>query len=240
MQREFFPVVKKTILPRPVERVETDVLGQRGTVWATEAMIYGPNWHHDTEQNLIEAWDAGPALVFRDILPKKSKYEKENLYLRLSIAYRTTENASANIRTFSGNHVTLPNAVQGAMYEDPYTFHWVTDDLTLNINTVFRGEKLWIQRVEWEWMSREVIYEDELGVKAPYLARTRDAVESAYVEPEVNAAVARAYLLERIDQDEHFAKRCLALLNADRLLQKDFVELYRDLGVPPRRRTPEA
>ncbi len=117
--REFFQSVKKTIMPRPVLEEESDILGQSGTAWATQADIYGPNWYHDQEQFLIEIYDAGAALCFRRLLPKKEKYEKEGLYLRLGIAYRTTENANINIRTFSGNHVSLPNSVDGNIYMIP-------------------------------------------------------------------------------------------------------------------------
>ena len=162
VRREFFPRVRKTVIPRPVVKEETDVLGQSGWVRAAAATIYGPNWYHDQDQDLIEIWDAGPALCFKDVLPRKDKYAKEDLYLRLSIAYRTTANAFANIRTFSGNHVTLPNATDGAMYDDPFTRYFVTDDCTININSIYRDERLWLQRVEWEWVSHETIFEDEL------------------------------------------------------------------------------
>jgi hypothetical protein len=231
--RENFLTVKKTIMRRPVERKETDVLGQTGIAWAAQATLYGPNYYLDAEQNLVELYDAGAALVFRDLLPKKDKYAREGLYLQLAIAYRTTENANANIRTFSGNHVTLPNSVPGAMYQDPNNYYWVTDDMTLNVNSIYAGEKLWLQRVEWEWVSKEVLYDDELAEKAPYLSRTRDEIAVIYAEKLLTPELVKAYLVRRIEQDEHFAKRCLSLLNADRLLQKDLVALYKDLGVEP-------
>jgi len=231
MHREFFPVVKKTLQYRPTPRPESDVLGLRGTAWATDATIYGENWYRDPNENLIEIYDAGPALVFRDILPRRDKYTREGLYLRLAIAYRTTANANANIRTFSGNHVTLPNSVTGAMYDDPNTFYWVTEDMTININSIYRGEKLWIQRVEWEWMSKEVVYYDELDHKSPYLVRTRAEVEALYAEQEVTAESVKKFLIARIERDEYFAKRCLALLNADRLLGQDMVALYKALDI---------
>ena len=41
----------------------------------------------------------------------------------------------------------------------------------------------------------------------------------------------KTYLTERIAQDDHFAKRCMALLNADCLLGEDIVALYKDLGL---------
>ena len=176
--REFFPRVKKTVVPRPVVKEETDVLGQRGSVRAAAATIYGPNWYHDPFQDLIEIWDAGPALCFRDVLPRKDKYKREGLYLRLALAYRTTANACANIRTFSGNNITLPNATDGAMYEDPFTLYFVTDDCTLNINSVFREERIWLQRVDWEWVSHETKFEDELAYREPYLDRGKDEVDA--------------------------------------------------------------
>jgi hypothetical protein len=61
-RREFFPKVRRTVVPRPVVKEETDVLGQSGTVRAAAATLYGPNWRHDLAQDLIEIWDAGPAL----------------------------------------------------------------------------------------------------------------------------------------------------------------------------------
>ena len=78
LKREFFPKVKKTAIPRPVFKKETDVLGLSGSVNASEATIYGSNWYHDYEQDLIEIWDAGPALCFKDVIPKKDKYKREN------------------------------------------------------------------------------------------------------------------------------------------------------------------
>ncbi len=230
-EHEFFPRVKKTIVPRPVEVKETDVLGQSGSARATDAIIYGDNWYHNREEDLIEIFDAGPALTFRHLLPQKDKYAREGLYLRLAIAYRTTEEAWANIRTFSGNHVTLPNAVRGAMYVDPNTVHWVTDDMTLNVNSLYTGEKFWVQRVDWEWVSRELVYEDELVKKGPILKRTPEEVEALYAKHEATREQVKQFLIERINEDDHFAKRCLTLLHTDRLLERDLVALYRDLGL---------
>ncbi len=229
--REFFPTVKKTVMPRPVQRQETDVLGQSGSVMASWATIYGPNWFHDRQQDLIEIYDAGAALVFRDILPKKDKYAREGLYLRLAIAYRTTENANVNIRTFSGNHVTLANSVYGAMYVDPGTFYYVTDDMAININSIYSNEKAWIQRVDWEWVSREVVYEDEVAAKGLEFRRNRADVEAIYAEKEVTDQSVKDFLIDRIQRDYHFSKRCLALMSTDRLLERDLVSLYRDLKI---------
>jgi len=229
--REFFHTVKKTVMPRPVKREETDVLGQAGSVRASWATIYGPNWYHDRQEDLIEIYDAGAALVFRDVLPKKDKYAREGLYLRLAIAYRTTENANANIRTFSGNHITLPNSVQGAMYDDAGTYYFVTDDMTININSIYSNGKLWIQRVDWEWVSRNVVYEDEVATKGLDLRRSKAEVEAIYAEKEVTDESVKDFLIDRIRRDYHFAKRCLALMSADRLLERDLVSLYRDLKV---------
>lgn len=229
IKREFFPQVKKTVMPRPVLMHEIDILGQRGTVFACEARVFGDNWYYDKIENLIEIYGAGTALVFHNLLPRRDKYARENLYLQLTLAYRTTENANANIRTFSGNHITLPNNITGGMFTDVNTFHWVTEDMTLNVNSLYTGEKLWLQRVEWEWVSREIIYDDEVGKAKPFLTRTTAEVEELYREQTINADTVRNFLLERIKNDEHFAKRCLTLLNNDKLLQKDLVNLYKDL-----------
>ncbi len=226
LHREFFPRVRKTVIPRPVFKEETDVLGQSGWVHAAAATIYGDNWHHDQVQNLIEIWDAGPALCFRDVLPRKDKYAKENLYLRLSLAYRTTPGAFANIRTFSGNHVTLPNAEHGAMYEDPYTRYYVTDDCTININSLYREERIWLQRVEWEWVSAETIFEDELAFREPYLNRTKEEVEAIYAQKKIDDETIKEFLIDKIRTDSAFTKRCLLMLCEDRLLQNDLVALH--------------
>ncbi len=226
LSREFFPRVRKTVVPRPPVILETDVLGQSGSVRAASATIYGPNWYHDTVSDLIEIWDAGPALCFKDILPRKDKYSREGLYLRLSLAYRTTANAFVNMRTFSGNNVTLPNSQEGAMYEDPFTRFYVTDDLTLNINSLYRDERLWLQRVDWEWVSRETLFEDEVASANPYLERTREEIEALYAEKEINENTVTEFLLDKVRTDPVFAKRCLLLLLDERFLPKDLVALY--------------
>jgi hypothetical protein len=230
LKREFFPKVRKTRIPRPVVQKETDVLSKTGSVKATDAVIHGPSWYHDREQDLIEIFDAGPALCFRHLLPRKDKYEREGLYLRLSIAYRTTENANANIRTFSGWHVELPNAVHGGMFVDTNTFDWVSDDCCINVNSVFMGEKLWVQRVDWEWMSRETVYEDEYD-KDPWLERTKKEVDALYKKKHITKGVVEDFLVNRIKKDPVFAKRCLMLLNNDKLYDKDIVDLYKDLEI---------
>lgn len=230
VEREFFSKVRKTVIPRPVQRLETDVKGQWGSVRASAATIYGSNWYHEPYEDLIEIWDAGPALFFKDILPRKDKYTREGLYLRLSIAYRTTANAFANIRTFSGNHVTLPNAVEGAMYEDQYTRFFVTDDCTLNINSIYRDERLWLQRVDWEWMSQETLFEDEVASADLYRERTREEVESFYAKKKIDDDTVREFLIEKIRIDPVFAKRCLLLLAEEGWLRKDFVALYETLN----------
>ena len=231
LKREFFPKVKKTPIPRPVVKKETDVLGLSGTVHAAEATIYGPNWYHDQEQDLIEIWDAGPALCFKDVIPKKDKYKRENLYLKLTIAYRTTENACANIRTFSGNHITLPNSLEGSIYEDPFTHYWVTDDCTININSLYRDERIWMQRVDWEWVSRETIFEDELLYQDPYLYRTKKEVDAVYAAKVVDENMVKEFLINRIKHDDNFAKRCIALFNSDALLENTLVDLYNKLNI---------
>jgi hypothetical protein len=228
--REFFRRVRKTVVPRPVERLETDVLGQSGSVRASAAAIYGPNWHHDTLADLIEIWDAGPALCFKDVLPRKDKYQCEGLYLRLSLAYRTTANAFANLRTFSGNNVTLLNALDGGMYDDPYTRFCVTDDCTLNVNSIYRDERLWLQRVDWEWVSRETIFEDELVSASPYLERTPDQVEALYAARKIDDGVVTKLLIDKIRTDPVFAKRCLLLLSEEKWLRKDLTALYESMN----------
>ncbi len=226
IRREFFPRVRKTVIPRPAVNLETDILGQCGMVRAAAATIYGPNWWHDPTEDLIEIWDAGPALCFKNVLPRKDKYDRENLYLKLRLAYRTTENAFVNIRTFSNNHITLPNAPDGAMYDDPNTRFYITDDCTLNINSIYHGERLWLQRVEWEWVSRETIYEDEQGRVDPYLHRTPEEVQALYAEKKINDDTVKEFLIDRIRQDSTFAQRCLLLLNEDSLLRNNLVTLY--------------
>ena len=84
LKREFFPRVRKTVIPRPIITEETDVLSQSGSAKATDAVIYGHNWYHDKENDLIEIYDAGPVLCFRHLLPRKDKYEREGLYLLIT------------------------------------------------------------------------------------------------------------------------------------------------------------
>ncbi|HAC65368.1 MAG TPA: hypothetical protein DCF68_18025 [Cyanothece sp. UBA12306] len=230
-QREFFPLVRKTVMPRPIFETQTDILGQTGTAWAVNAKVYGYNWYLDLEQNLIEVYQAGPAITFRHLLPRKDKYEKEGLYLKLKLAYRTTENANVNIRNFSGNHVTLPNAVEGAIYDDPHTYWWVTDDLTININSIFSDEKAWIQRVDWEWVSKEAIYDDELETKDLYVHRSIEEVEKLYIPQKINENSIKEFLIDKIQKDHHFAKRCVAMLRQDQLMNEDLIKLFEDTGI---------
>ena len=227
VRREFFPRLSKTVVPRPIVKPETDVLGQAGTARAAAATIYGPNWWHDPASDLIEIWDAGAALCFKDVLPQKDKYKREGLYLRLSLAYRTTANAFVNLRTFSGNHVTLPNAPYGEMYVDPFTRFFVTDDCTLNINSIHRDERVWLQRVDWEWFSQETLYEDELARAGPYLVRTTEEVAALYARKEITEDTVKETLIDRIRRDNRFAQRCLLVLAEDALLRKDLVALDR-------------
>ena len=227
--REFFPDVKKTVMARPAYVEERDILGQSGTAWAIQAQVYGSNWYADHGQGLIEVYDAGPAICFHGLLPKKHKYEKEGLYLRLGLAYRTTENANVNIRDFSGSHVALPNSVHGSIYYDPNNYHWVSDDLTININSIYTGEKLWIQRVEWEWVSKEILYEDEAGWQDHYVHRKKEEIDALYAPQQVTDESVKNYLANRIRNDNHFAKRCLALLRADQLVNGGLTALYKEL-----------
>ncbi|MEG3436486.1 hypothetical protein V0288_05085 [Pannus brasiliensis CCIBt3594] len=231
LQREFFPRVQKTVMPRPYHAEESDILGQSGTAWATDAKIYGDNWHIDYGSGLIEIYEAGAAISFHHILPRKNKYEKEGLYLRLKLAYRTTANANVNIRTFSGNHVTLLNNLHGSIYDDPDTYWWVTDDMTININSIYTGEKLWIQRVDWEWMSKEVVYEDEVQEISLYLDRAFEDVNRLYIPQAINRDSVKAFLMQKIQKDDEFAKRCLALLCQDRLMERDIAQLFIETGM---------
>jgi hypothetical protein len=231
LKREFFPSVRKTVMPRPYYKEETDVLGQSGTAWAVDAAIYGDNWYLDRGQALIEIYGAGAAISFHHILPRKNKYEKEGLYLRLKLAYRTTENANVNIRNFSGSHVTLPNSVAGDIYDDPQTYWWVTDDLTININSIYTDEKLWIQRVDWEWVSKEVVYNDELEAQNAFLYRSLKDIEKLYVPQKITPKSVKDFLMAKIEKDESFAKRCLAMLCEDQLMSKDITQLFIESGL---------
>ena len=230
-QREFFSHVRKTVMPRPYFAEETDILGQSGTAWAGDAAVYGDNWYLNREQGLIEIYGAGAAISFYHLLPRQNKYEKEGLYLRLKLAYRTTENANANIRTFSGNHVTLFNSLHGHIYDDPQTYWYLTDDLTININSIYTGEKLWIQRVDWEWMSKEVVYEDELQEQGIDLIRSAEDVEKLYGPKEITQNSVKDFLSQKIQQDDEFAKRCLAMLSQDQLMSKDLTQLFVESGI---------
>lgn len=230
-QREFFPRVQKTVMPRPYFAEENDVLGQSGSAWAVDASLYGDNWHIDREQGLVEIYEAGAAISFYNLLPKKNKYEKEGLYLRLKLAYRTTENANVNIRNFSGAHVTLPNSLYGHMYDDPGTYSWVTDDMTINVNSIYSGEKLWIQRVDWEWMSKEVVYEDEANERDIFLTRSHEEVAKLYGTKEIDRNSVKDFLIKKLQQDDRFAKRCLAILCQERLMDRDLTQLFVESGM---------
>lgn len=231
LQREFFPRVRKTVMPRPNYMAETDVLGQSGSAWAVEAAIYGDNWYIDPWQGLVEIYGSGAALSFYHLLPRKTKYEKEGLYLRLKLAYRTTANANVNVRTFSGRHVTLPNYEHGGMFDDSELYWYITDDMTLNINSIYTDEKMWIQRVDWEWVSKEVVYEDELQEQDLYLTRSPQDIEQAYTPKKINESSIKEFLIQKIQRDDHFAKRCLNLLHEDQLMGKDLVQLFTESGM---------
>lgn len=231
LQREFFPRVQKTVMPRPHSAAATDILGQSGSAWAVNAAIYGDNWQIDHWQGLVEISGSGAALSFYHLLPNKHKYEKEGLYLRLRLAYRTTADANVNIRTFSGRHVTLPNCENGGMFDDGELYWYITDDLTLNINSIYTDEKMWIQRVDWEWMSKEVIYEDELQDQDLYLTRSETDIEQIYQPQAMNEDSVKEFLIQKIQRDDHFAKRCLGLLCEEQLMGKDLVQLFTESGM---------
>ena len=231
LQREFFERVPKTVMPRPYFAEETDILGQSGTAWAVDSVIYGDNYYLNREQGLIEVYEAGAAISFHNLLPRKDKYEHEGLYLRLKLAYRTTANANVNIRDFSGNHVTLPNSLHGDMYDDPETYWHVTDDLTLNINSIYSGEKLWIQRVDWEWMSKEVVYEDEVQERNILLIRSIEEIENLYSPQNITSTSVKKFLIDKIQKDDEFAKRCLTMLRQERLMHKNISDLFLESGL---------
>ena len=231
-KREFFPLVRKTVMPRPYFAEETDILGQSGSAKAVNAAMYGDNWYLDKENELVEIYGAGAAICFRNLLPNKSKYEKEGLYLRLKLAYRTTENANVNIRSFSGRHMTLSNSVDGHMYDDVDTYWYVTDDMTININSIYTDEKIWIQRVDWEWMSKEVVFEDEIDKKSPFVSRSLKEIEKLYVPQKINQDSVKDFLMNKIKTDEHFAKRCMAILCQDKLMENNnLIELFHESGI---------
>ena len=233
IQREFFEKVPKTVMPRPHLAQETDILGASGTAWAVDAAVYGDNYYINREQGLVEIYEAGAAISFHQLLPRKNKYEQEGLYLRLKLAYRTTANANVNIRTFSGNHVTLPNSLHGNMYDDPETYWHITDDLTLNINSIYSGEKLWIQRVDWQWMSKEVVYEDELQEHNLFLMRSYEDIKNLYAPQEITSTSVKNFLIEKIKKDDEFAKRCLAIIHQDQLMSKDLRQLFVEAEMKP-------
>lgn len=231
LHREFFERVPKTIMPRPYFAEENDVLGQSGTAWAVDSVIYGDNYYLDRNRGLIEIYEAGAAISFHHLLPRKDKYEQEGLYLRLKLAYRTTANANVNIRNFSGNHVTLLNSLHGDIYDDPDTYWHVTDDLTLNINSIYSGEKLWIQRVDWEWVSKEVVYEDEVQEQDIFLVRSTEEIEKLYSPQNITPTSIKNFLIDKIQKDDEFAKRCLAILHQEQLMHKSISELFLESGL---------
>jgi hypothetical protein len=231
-KREFFPLVRKTVMPRPYFAEETDILGQSGTAKAVNVAIFGDNWYLDKENELIEIYGAGAAISFRNLLPNKNKYDKEGLYLRLKLAYRTTENANVNIRSFSGRHLTLSNSVDGHMFDDVDTYWYITDDMTININSIYTDERIWIQRVDWEWMSKEVVFEDEIDERNLFVSRTLKQIEGLYIPQKINQDSIKEFLINKIKKDEHFAKRCLAMLCQDKLMaEKDLIELFQESGI---------
>ena len=232
LKREFFPLVRKTVMPRPYFAEEIDILGQSGTVLAVNATIFGDNWYLDKENQLLEIYGAGAAICFRNLLPNKNKYEKEGLYLRLKLAYRTTAKANVNIRTLSGRHTTLSNSLEGNMYDDVDTYWYITDDMTININSIYSEEKIWIQRLDWEWMSKEVIFEDEVDAKSPFLNRQLKEIENLYVPQKINENSVKEFLIDKLKNDEHFAKRCLGMLCQDKLTtDNNLIELFNQIGV---------
>ncbi len=102
----------------------------------------------------------------------------------------------------------------------------VTDDCTININSIYRDERIWLQRVEWEWVSHETIFEDELTFVKQYLHRTKEEVEACYAQKEIDDETIKEFLIDKIRGDSAFTKRCLLLLSEDRLLRNDLVALY--------------
>ena len=122
--------------------------------------------------------------------------------------------------------------VEGNIYDDVDTYWYITDDMTININSIYTDEKMWIQRVDWEWMSKEVVFEDEIDKKSPFVSRSLKEIEKLYVPQKINQDSVKDFLIENIKTDEHFAKRCMAMLCQDKLMaEKNLVELFKESGV---------
>ena len=128
--------------------------------------------------------------------------------------------------------MTLSNSVDGNIYDDVDTYWYITDDMTININSIYTDEKIWIQRVDWEWMSKEVVFEDEVDKKTPFVNRTLKEIEKLYIPQKINQDSVTDFLMNKIKTDEHFAKRCMAMLCQDKLMaEKNLVELFQESDV---------
>ncbi len=148
------------------------------------------------------------------------------------MAYRTTRNANVNLRTFSGRHMTLSNSIDGHMYDDVDTYWYITDDMTINVNSIYTDERLWIHRVDWEWMSKEVVLEDEIDEKNIFVNRTLQQIEKLYTPQKINADSITDFLMNKIQTDEHFAKRCLAMMCKDKIMEeKDLIQIFQESGI---------
>jgi hypothetical protein len=56
-------------------------------------------------------------------------------------------------------------------------------------------------------------------------------VAALYKKKHVTKKVVEEFLVSRIKKDPDFAKRCLMLINNDKLHENDIVTLYKDLGI---------
>ena len=81
-------------------------------------------------------------------------------------------------------------------------------------------------------MSKEVVFEDEVDQKTPFVNRTLKDIEKLYVPQKINQDSVKDFLMNKIKTDEHFAKRCMAMLCQDKLMgEKNLVELFQESGV---------
>jgi hypothetical protein len=90
---------------------------------------------------------------------------------------------------------------------------------------------MWIQRVVWEWMSKEVVYEDEVQDQDILLTRSVEEIKKLYAPAKITPNSIKDFLAEKIRQDENFAKRCLGILCEDQLMNKDLTQLFLESGI---------
>ena len=56
-------------------------------------------------------------------------------------------------------------------------------------------------------------------------------IDALYAAKLVDENMVKEFLINRIKQDDNFAKRCIALLNADALLENNLIDLYNKLNI---------